>query len=141
VGRERILRTEGARETLEPLSCDFLLRFVPHLEVTQLETLIRSANGQDPYAPQIDAALASLSKRPEAMDRLVDAAVRGADADGLSGGGSERGKEAEWHRDRGEVNSLKLQVAQCKGSNGAPEVIRGLERRIEGLEKTLRDER
>jgi capsule polysaccharide export protein KpsE/RkpR len=35
---------------------------------------------------------------------------------------------------------LKFQVTQCKGSNGAPEVIRGLERRIAGLEKTLRDE-
>ena len=49
-------------------------------------------------------------------------------------------REAEWHRTRGEVNSLKFQVAQRKGSYGVLEVIQGLERRIEGLGKN-RDDR
>jgi hypothetical protein len=78
-GWDRIRRVTGARETLDSLSSDFLLRLVPHLDVAQLKTLIRSANGQDPYAPQIDAALASFSKRPEAVDRLVEASIRAQD--------------------------------------------------------------
>jgi hypothetical protein len=69
----------GARETLDPLNGDFLLRLVPHLDVAQLETLIRSANGQNPCVTQIDTALASFSKRPGAVDRLVEASVRAQD--------------------------------------------------------------
>ncbi len=86
---QRIHRTPGSHQDLEPFAGELLARLAPHLATAQYEQFIRSIRQGDFYAPRIDAALDQVAREPvpssgyggSKLEALVQASVRAGDFD------------------------------------------------------------